>query len=106
MTTRDSHCLAGTEDSYWHGTLNGYVNHKCRCTSARAAWAASVRRRRSQRYALRVRVNGRWYAPTVRESAHGEEGTYSNWGCRCRPCTTAHNTERLSQPSYLNARKS
>lgn len=28
---------------------------------------------------------------------HGQPGTYSNWGCRCAPCSTAYTASRRTQ---------
>jgi hypothetical protein len=77
----------------WHGTSGGYTNHKCRCDECRAAWRAYISRRRAERYA---EVNGGPASDDVRakklaDVKHGTESTYTNWGCRCRPCTDGHN---------------
>lgn len=60
-----------------HGTMNGYVNRRCRCDRCRDANAAYQRQRRAVRYSAE---------PTV----HGLSSTYTNWGCRCRSCCAAH----------------
>lgn len=39
----------------WHGTVNGYANHGCKCDGCRAAWATYYRERRAdQREAART----------------------------------------------------
>ena len=43
--------------------------------------------RRDRRKLLTVR-NGRPYA--AKATVHGTTSTYTNWHCRCWPCTTAH----------------
>lgn len=35
----------------YHGTISGYVNHKCKCVRCKGAHAARVRRQRAQRKA-------------------------------------------------------
>lgn len=47
-----------------------------------------TRERWIARHAERVMHNGRWLAPNAHD--HGRSSTYSNWGCRCDPCTDAH----------------
>lgn len=44
---------------------------------------------RRTRLAPRVLVKGRLVAQ-VPEWRHGSPSTYSNWACRCWPCTDAH----------------
>lgn len=44
----------------------------------------------AERYAMRVEVDGRLVAAHLPEDYHGRQGTYSNHGCRCAPCTTEH----------------
>ena len=65
----------------WHGSTDGYSNHKCRCQPCRDAWAdyiRDLRRVRRQRFE-RGQV-------TV---THGKRSTYQNWGCRCGECSAA-----------------
>lgn len=47
------------------------------------------------RLAERVVRNGRWYAEGANQ--HGKPATYTNWGCRCDPCTDAHRDYMQSQ---------
>lgn len=72
-----------------HGTVNGYVNLKCRCQPCRDAWAAKCRdlkmRRRSEVVLGRKIRTG----PLVGEPVHGKASTYGNWGCRCDECQAA-----------------
>lgn len=51
-----------------------------------------AQRNRAARLARRVRVDGRLVAPLPDEK-HGTTSAYSNWGCRCLPCTEANTTE-------------
>ncbi len=75
-----------------HGTPNGYVYHRCRCywcTQANTERSLEQRRKREAR-----RVPGRdGRLVTTADVPHGDVCTYRNWGCRCRPCTTAHTSE-------------
>lgn len=36
----------------WHGTINGYTNHKCRCWACRECWATYHRKRVAQEITL------------------------------------------------------
>lgn len=47
-----------------------------------------TQQRWAARHAERTMINGRWFAPNAH--THGSASTYSNWGCRCNPCTDAH----------------
>ncbi len=47
-----------------------------------------TRERWIARHAERIIRNERWFAPNAHY--HGRPSTYSNWGCRCDPCTDAH----------------
>lgn len=64
----------------WHGTVNGYSNHHCRCLDCRRAWAA---------YYLDLR---RHHAAELVPSqiVHGKDYSYTHWGCRCAACKAAH----------------
>lgn len=64
-----------------------YTNHGCRCDECRKAWAAQVKRRQAERFALRTVVDGLLVAAHLPAEKHGVESTYGNWGCRCRDCT-------------------
>jgi len=46
-----------------------------------------MRKARQARKARRHLVDGRLVATTAPE--HGKPSTYSNWACRCQPCTGA-----------------
>lgn len=67
-----------------HGLASTYRStvYACRCDECRAAHAE---RFRHERQARRERL-------TEEASAleHGTKSTYSNWGCRCAPCTEAN----------------
>jgi len=52
-----------------------------------------ARESRQRRAELRVLIDGRWVASAdgitpLPPDRHGLPGTYSNWMCRCAPCTT------------------
>lgn len=82
MTTQR---VAGREHG---GSGATYVHYGCRCDECRQANTARVNRRRAERFASRVLVDGRLVAPGPRQ--HGKQQTYSNWGCRCEPCDLAN----------------
>jgi hypothetical protein len=64
-----------------HGHITRYVAG-CRCSECREA-------NRVYRIADVARRTARLAAdPTL--APHGKAVTYSNWGCRCAPCSTAH----------------
>lgn len=51
-----------------------------------------ARESRQRRADLRVLIDGRWVASEdginpLPPDRHGRAGTYSNWMCRCVPCT-------------------
>jgi len=48
--------------------------------------AQQMRDLRQRRYAARVLIDGRLVSPHGR---HGTDATYTNYGCRCVPCTEA-----------------
>ena len=60
-----------------HGSLNGYINSRCRCQPCRDAQAAYQRAYRG------VIVLSR------DDPRHGTTNGYQNYGCRCRNCRTA-----------------
>lgn len=92
----------------WHGTLSGYSHHGCRCEACGTAMREYSRQRRqrlaaeglpvyrheperarnrkARRRAERVLVNGRLIHP---RATHGVRTSYTNWACRCVPCTDA-----------------
>jgi len=47
------------------------------------------------RLAERTVRDGRPYAPNAAQ--HARPSTYTNWGCRCDPCTDAHRDYMQSQ---------
>jgi hypothetical protein len=66
-----------------HGLASTYRsrNGGCRCVDCCRANTERARREKANR-ATR----------TPPADAHGKASTYSNWRCRCEPCTTAHST--------------
>jgi hypothetical protein len=73
----------------WHGTLDGYTNHRCRCEGCRkanAAWQKGARLRRTK-------------AKLPSNRKHGVYATYLNYGCRCKACKKAN-------ADYGNSRRS
>lgn len=82
-----------------HGKLSTYKNHGCRCEpcaeASRAAAKVSQSLLRRARYDARVRIAGRLVAPVPKEK-HGMSSTYTNHGCRCDPCSSAHSTRGSS----------
>ncbi len=68
-----------------HG-VSTYCNHRCRCTTCRAAWRSYVAQ-------LRARRAGSLKADDPR---HGTNG-YVNYACRCPVCVEA-------QADYAHAR--
>jgi hypothetical protein len=62
----------------------------CRCQVCRSAISRYAKAQREERHAERVLVNGVLVAPLPSE-CHGKDGTYNNHGCRCAPCSEAHN---------------
>jgi len=66
---------------FTHG-VSAYRSNYCRCDVCRIA---STDRAREERQARRERLLA---DPTL--APHGVPATYSNWGCRCRECTTAY----------------
>jgi hypothetical protein len=92
----------------WHGTINGYNNHKCRCRPCKDAHNAHFRE-----YSPKYRQERRKRDPRFSASGcviccdatgchmpdakwHGTAGGYANHYCRCKPCTIA-GTERRRQ---------
>lgn len=72
-----------------HGTVNGYVNLKCRCPDCRKAWAERARALRRE-HELRE--------PPV----HGRSSSYLNWRCKCEDCTRAN---RFKHQDWVERRK-
>jgi hypothetical protein len=74
-----------------HG-VQGYNWHKCRCEQCRAANSARSRTSRAARKARTAAGD-----PAV---PHGTRGGYTNWACRCLPCSQANSEACLE---YRNA---
>lgn len=89
----------------YHGTTNGYTNHRCRCAPCRGAWATYIARRKAERYALRVRVDGVLTAAHLPPEKHGKESTYTNHGCGCLPCLAAHTAATRARRERRHARR-
>lgn len=49
-----------------------------------------IKAARARRFAERIKVDGRWFHP---RATHGTPSGYTNYGCRCTPCTAAHTSE-------------
>lgn len=96
-----------TDIEKWHGTLNGYTNHRCRCSECLEAKRLNQIQYRSTRkertnelrrsgYA-RNSENERSRARERRLSGiddddirHGTNNGYSNYNCRCDQCKKAN----------------
>lgn len=78
-----------------HRMSGGDYVRGCRCEVCRSANRDRVRRRRLERFAARILVDGRpvSVSPGI---AHGSAATYTNHGCRCVPCSDA-NAVKCSQ---------
>ena len=59
----------------YHGTEDGYVNHRCRCKRCRTAHTEASMRRRKERIVKGI--------PTDK---HGTLTGYQNYDCRCDKC--------------------
>ena len=68
----------------WHGTEDGYTNHRCRCPRCRQANTVANHKRRQARKSR----------PIPAHVEHGTEHCYGNYGCRCGPCRVAHSQAR------------
>lgn len=66
-------------DDSRHGTVNGYINHKCRCPECREANRQEVAKARRRRF---LTVTGD-------DPRHGTDNYYANYGCRCTACVAA-----------------
>lgn len=60
-----------------HGTITGYMNHRCRCDDCKQAASTYTRERRNR-------------GLPIPEHSHGSNSTYVNYRCRCQPCKDAH----------------
>lgn len=65
-----------------HGTHNAY-RAGCRCDDCRRGHAVYCWEKRQER--MRRLRSGQ-----VGRLPHGTKSTYTNWGCRCEPCTQAN----------------
>ena len=111
--------LVGTGNESWHGKLNGYQFHKCRCEACVGAKSeasrkyAAARRQKPVPEHVHGSTNGyvnykcrceecraawaeyvqdakeRRAQKEIPEHVHGTENGYGNYGCRCEECTTA-----------------
>ena len=72
--------LVGSGKEDWHGTLNGYKYHKCRCKRCRRAHAI-----RMDHY----RICQRQKPLTGNEDWHGTIGGVTNHHCTCEDCKEA-----------------
>lgn len=70
-----------------HGTVNGYVNRKCRCKACRVAWTDEFRRMRARRF---TRI-------TPDDPRHGTYTFYENHSCRCDACRAANTAFHAKQ---------
>lgn len=59
----------------------------CRCLTCRAA--VSQRNSASYRQRMTLRVTGENGRPLATTVEHGAASAYSQWGCRCEPCSLA-----------------
>lgn len=64
----------------WHGTLNGYVHHLCRCQLCKKANSDYSRARKNRN---RDKITGD-------ELWHGTYSGYQHHKCRCEPCKKAN----------------
>ena len=69
------------------GSGSRYSNAGCRCVKCTEANRTRIMRRREERYAGRVWVNGYLTHPNA---THGTIGGHGNWGCRCGDCIAAN----------------
>ncbi len=77
-----------------HGTGNAY-NHGCKCRVCADYHQRRCAEARDARLAERKWVNGRLVA-TRPGLVHGTGNGYTNYGCRCDPCS-AFNAERCAE---------
>lgn len=72
-----------------HGTVNGYINLRCRCDECREAWRVYEPARLSrERWRRRQGMQPMKYGRT-----HGIRATYKD-GCRCDECRAAEASYR------------
>lgn len=77
-------------DDIRHGTLNGYVNLRCRCQRCRDRWSA---------YQGPITRNRRACGLPDDDPRHGTENGYGNYGCRCPRCRLARHIVRYGAPA-------
>lgn len=65
-----------------HGTMNAYVNHRCRCDLCKKAMAGYYRKRRKELKKQKL---------SDEDPRHGTSNGYTYYGCRCTRCTKANN---------------
>lgn len=70
-------------------TKNTYKKSGCRCDQCRAANTAAHRAKVVEWAERRVEIGGRMVAAWLPPEAHGRWTAYSNYRCRCVPCTEA-----------------
>lgn len=71
---------AAAPDLAYHGSVNGYTNHGCRCVACTAAHAEDYdRRRRRDRPPL-----------PLGDPRHGTDSAYHYHHCKCEQCLAAH----------------
>lgn len=66
-----------------HGATK-YIHDDCRCEDCTDGHRERMRRRKAERFNLRVVESGQWV--TTAQVPHGRMSTYTNWGCRCGEC--------------------
>ena len=64
--------------SYIHGTLNGYVNRRCRCAKCTEANRVRAAAEKAKREPL-----------SPDDYRHGTTNAYGNYRCRCAACRRA-----------------
>lgn len=73
-----------------HGTLTGYINHKCRCGACRAA-----------KTAYRADVRDRHRSAPPEAIPHGTRHGYDHYGCRCGACRAAEAAYRAAPRGHM-----
>lgn len=66
-----------------HGTVNGYINRRCRCQECKDAWR-EYHRPYQERWRRRQGMQ-----PAKRGRTHGIRATYVHAKCRCEECRRA-----------------
>jgi hypothetical protein len=84
-----------------HGTLNGYINVRCRCELCREANRVYNAERR------KARIGGEPISDWGARRGHTGEprehnsSTYINWGCRCVECREDASRKRRNRGSHV-----